>query len=218
MAPDRRIIGVDESGKGDFFGPLVVAAFLAPDHDLPKLAALGVRDGKTLSDKRVLEIDIALRDTFPHAIEIIPPETYNTSYEKIRNLNRLLAAAHARAIDRVLEKNEADLALVDQFGKTELVADALAARKQEIRLEQRFRGEEVPQVAAASILARAAFIREMKALSDQYGVDIPKGAAPQVDKAGRELVRLYGPEILSKVAKLHFKNYHRVVNPGLFSR
>ncbi len=216
MTPDLRIIGVDESGKGDFFGPLVVAAFLAPNSLLARFKALGVRDGKKISDNRVLEIDEALRQTCPHAVEIIPPALYNTTYEKIRNLNRLLADTHARAIDRVLEQDAADLAIVDQFGKTELVADALAKRGQGIKLEQRFRGEEVPQVAAASILARAAFLREMKALSNEYGVDIPKGAAPQVDKAGRELVRLYGPEVLSRVAKLHFKNYHRVVNPSLF--
>lgn len=216
MVSPRRIIGVDESGKGDFFGPLVIAACLAADSQLKELSRLGVRDGKTLSDKRVLAIDVELRKVYPHAVEVITPDLYNATYKKVRNLNRLLAAAHARAIDRVLIEHEADLAIIDQFGKPELVADALLANGQGIRLEQRFRGEEVPQVAAASIMARAAFIRSLAELSESVGLELPKGAAPKVDDAGRALVAKLGPEILPKVAKLHFKNYHRVTNPALF--
>jgi len=80
------------------------------------------------------------------------------------------------------------------------------------------RGERIIQVAAASILARAAFVREMGKLSDEYGVDIPKGAAPKVDRAGRDIVKLHGAGVLSRLAKTHFKNYQRIVNPTLFSR
>ncbi len=61
------IIGVDESGKGDFFGPLVIAALLAPDDRIPELTALGVRDSKKLTDKRMAQIDAELRRQFPHA-------------------------------------------------------------------------------------------------------------------------------------------------------
>jgi len=217
MASDLKIIGVDESGKGDFFGPLVVAAFLAPDSCLNDLREMGVRDGKTLSDKRIIEIDERLRAIYIHAVEVVAPTQYNAEYDRIRNLNKLLAAKHALVVDRILLEHDADRAVIDRFGKTELVERALAVRGRDIDLDQRFRGEAVLQVAAASILARAAFIHAMSALSDQYGLNLPKGAAPQVDRAGREFVRLHGSEVLPAVAKLHFKNYHRVVNPSLFA-
>ena len=217
MASDLSIIGVDESGKGDFFGPLVVAAFLAPDSRLNDLREMGVRDGKTLSDKRIIEIDERLRAIYVHAVEVVAPTRYNAEYDRIRNLNKLLAAKHALVVDRILSEHHADRAVIDQFGKTELVERALAAKGRDIDLDQRFRGEAILQVAAASILARAAFIRAMSALSDQYGLTLPKGAAPQVDQAGRKFVSLHGVENLPAVAKLHFKNYHRVVNPSLFA-
>ena len=217
MAPDRRIVGVDESGKGDFFGPLVVAALLVPDSDVPVLERLGVRDGKKISDKRIQVIAGDLMELYPHSVQVVSPGAYNITYDKIRNLNRLLATVHARAIDEVLAQHPADAAIIDQFGKTELVAEALAARKQGIDLEQRFRGEEILQVAGASIIARATFLRELQRLSDEYAVDLPKGAAPKVDTAGRRFVRIHGVEKLREVAKLHFKNFHRVANPGLFA-
>ncbi len=216
--PGRLVIGVDESGKGDFFGPLVVAAFLAPDSVINDLTALGVKDGKTLSDKRVLEIDVQLRRLHPYALDITPPDQYNLTYEKIRNLNHLLAAAHARAIDTLLHTHPADHVVIDQFGKADLVAGALAKHGHTIPLEQRFRAEEIPQVAAASIIARAEFLRQLGALSERFALTLPKGAAPMVDKAGRDLVRLHGADALRLTAKVHFKNFQRVVNPSLSSR
>lgn len=217
MTGNLRIIGVDESGKGDFFGPLVIAAFLASEHDKDKLAALGVRDGKKISDKRLLEIDEIIRNTYPHCIVVVHPQTYNQRYKKIKNLNKLLAEGHAEAITGVLEGNIADRIIVDQFGKPELIENALRQQGCKIELQQRFRGEEIIQVAAASILARGAFIREMDKLSEKYKSNIPRGASSIVDKAGQQLVDKFGVEILEKVSKMHFKNYNRVVNPTLFS-
>lgn len=218
MRDMRRVVGVDESGKGDFFGPLVVAAFLADDGRADDLVAMGVRDGKLIADKKILQIDELLRAEFPHEILVVEPSDYNSRYALIKNLNKLLAEGHAEVIDRLLSREKADLAISDKFGKPELVEQALAARGQEVPLRQIVRGERFVQVAAASILARAAFIREMQKLSELYGITIPKGAAAQVDEAGRVIVRKHGIETLPKLAKMHFKNYHRVVNPTLFSR
>ncbi len=216
MAGERRVVGVDESGKGDFFGPLVIAAFLSSDADLEKLAALGVRDGKLIANKRLLAIDEALRREYPHQVLVIEPETYNRRYADIRNLNKLLADGHASVIDGVLQTNEADLAISDKFGKAELIERELGRRRQHVELSQLVRGEQIPQVAAASILARAEFLRQMNKLSDLCGMELPRGAAAQVDAAGRLVVDKHGPEFLLKLAKTHFKNYHRVVNPTLF--
>ncbi len=215
MRSVHRVIGVDESGKGDFFGPLVIAAFLADDSDSALLKAIGVRDGKLISDKKILEIDKELRADYPHAVIVVDPEKYNRIYKEIKNLNKLLAEGHADAISEILLTSEAELAISDKFGKSELVENALAQRGQTISLEQLVRGESIVQVAAASILARARFMNEMHRLSDELGFDLPRGAAPKVDQAGRQLVKLHGPKILEKVGKVHFKNYHRIVNPRL---
>jgi len=218
MTSTRRVIGVDESGKGDFFGPLVIASFLSSDADLKILSDAGVRDGKGISENRLLQIDLYLRQNYQYSVTVISPHDYNRRYKKIRNLNKLLAEGHAEVIDDLSRREEADLAISDKFGKTELVESALARLGCDIDLKQMVRGEKVLQVAAASIMARAEFIRQMKDLSTEYTMEIPRGAAAHVDAAGRKLVSLFGVEVLSKVAKLHFKNYQRVVNPDLFAR
>lgn len=217
MKSVRRIIGIDESGKGDFFGPLVIASFLADEGASELLRTLGVRDGKLLSENRILQIDRALRADFPHCLVVLTPDKYNRQYEKIRNLNKLLAEGHAQAIEKILKSQSADVAISDKFGKPELIESALGARGRKIELRQIVRGEAVVQVAAASILARARFIEEMEKLSASCGIELPRGAAAHVDEAGRQLVRKHGREMLSKVAKVHFKNYQRVIHPTLFS-
>ncbi len=217
MNQNLRVIGVDESGKGDFFGPLVIGAFIASENDRDKLADMGVRDGKKISENKLLDIDERIRYSFPHCVIVIDPETYNQRYKKIKNLNKLLAEGHAEAITGVLIENEADKIIVDQFGKPELIENALLKKRCEIDLQQRFRGEEIIQVAAASIIARAAFIREIDKLSELYQTKIPRGASKIVDQAGQRLVSKYGVEVLQKVSKIHFKNFGRVMNPSLFS-
>lgn len=206
-----RVIGVDESGKGDFFGPLVIAALLASDADHDRLRSLGARDSKQVADARALAIDAMLREEFPYAVVVINPTDYNHRYQQIKNLNKMLAAGHAEVIDRLALQSGADQAISDKFGKPELIEEELAKRGQKIPLRQLTGGEAIAQVAAASILARAEFIRQMDAMSQKFAVDFPKGAAAQVDQAGRTFVRIHGAAALSEVAKLHFKNYLRVV-------
>jgi len=215
MSEPNRIVGVDESGKGDFFGSLVIASFLADKKDESLLKKLGVRDGKLIANKKILVIDETLREDFAHAVVIIEPSKYNSMYKEIKNLNVLLAEGHAEAIETISADNEVDLAISDKFGKSELIENALRKRQCSVTLKQLVRGEAIIQVAAASILARAAFLREMDRLSDEVDFVLPRGAAPQVDSLGRELVEVKGVEVLEKVAKLHFKNYYRIVNPRL---
>jgi ribonuclease HIII len=218
MPQSRRVIGVDETGKGDFFGPLVVAAFLASDDDIPKLQELGVRDSKTLSDARIATIADHLRERFPNVVLVCTPEQYNQRYSIIKNLNILLAEEHAEAISRILHNEPADLAISDKFGKPELIERELKKRKSKIAMQQITGGERIPQVAAASILARAEFVHQMEQFSKQFDMEIPKGAAAHVDEAGRRLVARYGADVLKKVAKIHFKNYGRALANTLISR
>lgn len=217
MTDKRRVIGVDEAGKGDFFGPLVVAAFLASDDSLDRLIAMGVRDSKLIANKKLLTIDEQLRAEYPHFVAVLAPPEYNQQHQQCKNLNLMLADQHASVIDELNGNGRADLAISDKFGKTSLIENALASRKCMIPLKQVVRGESIRQVAAASILARAEFIRQIDQLSAQYDATIPRGAGSIVDEAGRKLVRQHGPEILNDIAKVHFKNYGRVVNTSLFA-
>lgn len=204
-------IGTDESGKGDFFGPLVVAAFFMPEGHEGALRELGVKDSKRTSDARCREIAEVLKRGYVHSIVSVGPEKYNALYEKLRNLNRILAWAHARAIENILERVPAGRAVTDQFGDERFVREALLKKGRAIDLVQMPRAEEDPAVAAASILARAEFLARLHFLARDVGADLPKGASAIVEAAAVKLVRDKGPGILDKVAKTHFKTTARVL-------
>lgn len=196
-------IGVDESGKGDYFGPLVVAAcYVSPEIE-PLL--FGVKDSKTLTDKKATELAGEIRRVCPHEVLVVMPPKYNELYEKIRNLNRLLEWAHAKVIEEVLKKQPCDLAISDQFADPRGLLAKLKAKELSIVLESRVRAESDLAVAAASVLARAEFIRRLNQLGRECGIPLPKGAGPPVLSAGRRFVHELGSERLKEVAKLHFK-------------
>ena len=206
-------IGSDESGKGDYFGPLVIAAaFVTPEIE-PDLKLMEVRDSKRISDGRVLELARDLRQVCKHSIVAIGPQRYNELYDKIRNLNRLLAWGHARALENLLEQVNCELAIADQFGDERFILNALLEKGKRIRLVQRPKAEEDLAVAAASILARAEFLTRLKRLSDEVGTSLPKGASPAVELAARMVVKKHGRERLSTIAKLHFKTTLAVLAP-----
>jgi len=198
-------IGSDESGKGDYFGPLVIAAAFVTREIEPDLKLMEVRDSKKISDGRVLELARDLRQVCKHSIVAIGPQRYNELYEKIRNLNKLLAWGHARALENLLEQVNCDLAIADQFGDERFILNALLEKGKRIRLVQRPKAEEDLAVAAASILARAEFLTRLRRLSDEVGTSLPKGASPSVELAARMVVKKHGRERLSTIAKMHFK-------------
>ncbi len=205
------ILGVDESGKGDFFGPLVIAGVLCNEEEAAKLTATGVRDSKKISDGKILELSQWISSNFIHSLVVIGPEKYNQLYSRIRNLNRLLAWGHSRVIENIAQEHEVELAISDKFGKTDYIEHALMEKGKQIKLKQEVRAEAIAQVAAASILARAGFIKNMEKLSSLYAMTLPKGAGDIVDKAARQFVSKYGREALDKVAKIHFKNYQKAI-------
>jgi ribonuclease HIII len=143
-------IGQDESGKGDFFGPLCIAAVCAGNERVQELVALGVRDSKSLSEQRIATLATAIRRQFPHSIVCISPERYNQLYDQFQNLNRLLAWGHATAAAELLAEQPVKLIVIDQFAAPQLVERALAAKKINICVHQRPRAESDPVVAAAS--------------------------------------------------------------------
>jgi len=199
-------IGTDESGKGDYFGPLVVAAVWIDAPMAELLVGGGVRDSKKVSDSRAAQLARDIKGLAPHTIVVIGPEKYNELYEKMRNLNRLLAWAHARAIENLLEKAACDTVVADKFGDEKYIQHALMERGRNVRLIQRVRAESDIAVAAASILARAEFLRRLADLSEKIGVKLHKGASPLVDEIGARIVRTGSEDQLRTVAKWHFKN------------
>lgn len=203
-------IGLDESGKGDYFGPLVVAGVHVTPALAERLRGLGVRDSKRISDSRILNLESAIRPMVHHAIVAIGPKRYNELYEKMRNLNRLLAWAHARTLENLLSEVDCPRAIADQFGDEQWIQNALMEKGKRIVLEQRPRAEEDVAVAAASILARAEFLRRLSQLSEEYRLSLPKGASEAVQETARQLVQRHPSrkeqtEILRKVAKWHFR-------------
>jgi ribonuclease HIII len=204
-------IGIDESGKGDYFGPLVIAAVFVDATTQSELTLMQVRDSKKISDGRILDMSSDIRTICPHSIIVIGPQRYNELYAKIRNLNRLLAWGHAKALETLLENVSCGRAIADQFGDERLILNALQEKGRTITLEQRHKAESDLAVAAASIVARAEFLLRLQRLSDEIGTTLPKGASPAVELAGRMIVKKHGEERLESVAKLHFKTTQAVL-------
>jgi len=199
-------IGLDESGKGDYFGPLVIGAVFVDEQTEDKLITLGVRDSKLLSDNRILAMAEQIKALCPHFVVPIEPKRYNELYAKVKNLNQLLAWGHTWTLENMLEKVPCDLAVVDKFGDESYLRTVLKEKGRQITVIQQTHAEADIAVAASSILARAKFVQQMEQLSKKVGKTLPKGASdPSIVVIGRELVAEYGKDILVETAKLHFK-------------
>lgn len=200
--------GVDESGKGDFFGPLVIAGVYV-DADLARrFREAGVQDSKAIgSDRRIRDLAAAIRDSgAPHSVVTVAPPRYNELYRKMGNLNRLLAWGHARIIENLCEaRPDCPRALSDKFADSRLIERALMEKGRKIQLDQRTKAESDFAVAAASILAREKFIGWLDHAGTAAGVKLPRGASAAVKAAARELVAKLGPDALENHAKTHFK-------------
>ena len=198
-------IGIDESGKGDFFGPLCIAGVFAGEKEVLKLKEFGVKDSKTLSASSIDTIAAKLQQSCVHHIVKINPLKYNELIEKFGNLNRLLAWGHATVIEQLVLQTGCKRVIIDQFADEHVVLTALKRKKMELDLTQRHRGEEDPVIAAASILARWAFTQSIAKLEHEFKQPFPKGASQKTILAGQQFAKNYGRENLKQVAKIHFK-------------
>jgi ribonuclease HIII len=201
------VVGLDEAGKGDYFGPLVVAAVAGSHSDLSRL---GVADSKTVADKRAVALAAQIHTQFPVEVVTVYPERYNGLYLQMKNLNRLLAWCHARALENLLGRVDVGTVIADQFAAPEVLERALQERGREVRLIQLHRAEAHATVAAASLVARGEFLTRLSGLAQKFGVDLPKGAGPPVDAAGRTIWQRGGIDLLRQVAKLHFKTTQKI--------
>jgi ribonuclease HIII len=207
----RPRIGVDESGKGDYFGPLCVAGVMADETTFPILMKIGVRDSKTLSDEQVKKMAQAIVTSVPNYIISLRPKKYNELYASFKNLNSLLAWGHATVIEHLAVHTKAPLAIIDKFAHESVVERALQKKGTSIKLEQRVRGEADIVVAAASIVARWAFLEGLVQTGKHLNVSLPKGASRHVVDTAKRLAREYGTSILDEIAKVHFKITKEIV-------
>lgn len=209
--------GIDESGKGDFFGPLVIAGVNVTEETGKALKALGVCDSKKItSDKKIASLALEIKKCVGKenfAIVHFKMETYNRLYERFGNLNRMLAWGHATVIEKLLEQNpRIPRMLSDQFADPSLINRALMERGREIIVEQRTKAESDIAVAAASILARDRFVSCVALLEQETGFTLPKGAGPGVKAVGSEILRKSGVDGLRRCCKNHFKTFEELVN------
>lgn len=209
--------GSDESGKGDFFGSLVVAAVVVDNTTADKLYKAGVKDCKLLTDKKILELeDIIKNNVVDCSVLELKPNVYNLRYAQVvaqgGKLNQLLGLGHIAALTQVLERNsECHSVLIDQFTTSTVNIRTLKQRFPSCDIKQQPKAESNLAVAAASVLARARFLRTMTELSKQAGeITLPKGGSAQATDCARRLAKKYGKDELRNYVKLHFANYKRV--------
>jgi ribonuclease HIII len=206
--------GVDESGKGDFFGPLVIAGVFTDRAIARAFLQNGIQDSKRIgSDARIRALAKVIRTTpgVVFDVVLIGPERYNDLYEKFANLNRLLGWGHARVIENLLAKRpDCPRALSDKFADAQVIEQALLQHGGAIKLEQRTRAESDLAVAAASILAREAFIDWLERTGKRIGLQLPRGVSAPAKEAARQIAERDGPEALRRYAKTHFRTAHEV--------
>jgi ribonuclease HIII len=210
----RPHFGIDESGKGDFFGPLVIAGVYVDAGIARKLVDEGVQDSKRIgSDARIRALAGSIRKNTNglNNVVLIGPEKYNELYQSFGNLNSLLGWGHARVIENLLAKKpDCPRSLSDQFADARVIERSLLAHGQKIQIEQRPRAESDVAVAAASILAREGFIDWLEKRGKKLSLRLGRGVSASVKEAARKLVETNGPEALREVAKVHFRTAHEI--------
>ena len=210
--PDYPYIGTDESGKGDYFGSLVIAGVYITPREGNILRSLEIRDSKELSDQQVIQLTSKIKSIkeIIYDLIVISPEKYNQLYEKMGNLNRLMGWAHAKVIENILERCNATEAISDKFGNEKIILEALQTRGQQINLTQITKAEKFTAVATASILARNAVIEWFNIQSKKLKIQILKGSSEEVEKVAKKIFENYGEDTLKKLVKLHFKTSKKI--------
>jgi ribonuclease HIII len=213
LSEPENYVGTDESGKGDYFGPLVIAGVFVDNESIAALKKTGVRDSKEIkSDTTINTISKEIKKIAGnrYSIVVIFPEKYNELYNNFRNVNRLLGWGHAKVLENILNKQEAAEAISDKFGDESFIRNSLQEKGKKIILHQLTKAERYTAVAAASILARDKFNEWFEVKNKELNFQLPKGASNQVEKAAKELKMLYGEEFLKRIAKLHFKTSKKI--------
>lgn len=207
-----KVIGSDEVGTGDFFGPVVVCAAYVKPTDYPFLEELNVRDSKKMSDAEIRTVGKLLIDKIPHHVLVTNNIKYNELIQKGFNLNKIKAYLHNHAIKKLKEKyNDYQKIIIDEFCSEKNYYSYLVNETSVSDITFLTQAESIHQsVAVAAIIARYKFLIEFDQLSKDIGIILPKGASAGVDAIAKVIFLKYGIEIFEKIAKLNFKNYQKI--------
>lgn len=209
MTDFARVV-ISVAGKDDYFGPLVVSAIYIDAWIEAQLVMIGVRD--TLSDEQTILAAQKIRDIAPFAVVTIGNKNYNEAFAKIRDADKLLAWSYARVIEQICEKTPCHSVVASNFGDETIIQNVLTKKNQRVTLQQSPDPNEIG-VAAASLLARAEFLRRLAQLSTQVGITLPEGASnTSINIVEREIVAKNGQSVLSEIAKLHVKAHEKILN------
>jgi ribonuclease HIII len=207
--------GLDESGKGDFFGPVIAATVIADRTAIEGWIKAGVKDSKKIAEPQIMKLDAIIRATRGVVVRTCfcgMPKYNELMARPGANLNRLLAWQHATALDQALAEKRVPWGLLDQFSEQPLAQRELAKKGvKDFDLRMRTKAEEDPVVAAASVVARAEFVRQMHLLSQRFGEKLQKGASAAVKVQGAKIIEKFGARALGDFAKLHFRTAYEVV-------
>ncbi len=217
---NANVVGSDEVGTGDYFGPIVVTACYVTQKDIPYLEELGVGDSKKIDDSKILKIAPEIAKKIPYKSVIVSNQEYNEKYNKNTNMNQMKAILHNKVLYELMEtvKPEMDYIIVDEFAKENRYYEYLKGQNQIQRgITFLTKAEDIsPAVAAASIISRYLFLKEFDKICDEIHIPLPKGAGKDVDKMGEEVVEKYGEEKLKEIAKVNFKNTDRILHTLIY--
>lgn len=207
-------IGSDEVGTGDYFGPIVVTASYVDIKDKFMLEELGIRDSKKITDEKIKDIVPKIINKIPHTTFILYPSDYNE--KGITNMNKIKAILHNKVLYNLIHKDNYDYKkiVVDQFVYPQKYYEHLAGTNNLVKdiTFTTHAEDKCLSVAVSSIISRFVFLKEMDKLSNEIGVNLPKGAGINVDDVGKNLIDKFGFDILKKYAKLNFKNTDKIKN------
>lgn len=206
-------IGSDEVGTGDYFGPIVVTATFVAKENIPFLEELGVKDSKKMTDDKILEVVPKIIKTIPYESIILSNKEYNEKYNSDINMNKIKAILHNKALMTIKNKEQNyDYIVVDQFAEPYVYFNYLKTSSNVIRnITFMTKAEDkCLSVACASIISRYIFLKEFDKLSKNLGMNLLKGASDKVDEQGLTIVKKYGIDKLSEIAKLNFKNTEKI--------
>ncbi|MFC4403721.1 ribonuclease HIII [Gracilibacillus xinjiangensis] len=209
-------IGTDEAGTGDYFGPITVSAVFVSEDQIDYLKKLGITDSKALTDDRIRSLAKEIvRAEIPYTLLTMDNAKYNRLQEKGWNQGKMKAMLHHYAIEKLMVKiDEEQPVLIDQFCQPSVYMKYIGTEGGELRPDTFFMTKaesHSTSVAAASILARAKFVKEMDLLSQRFGVTIPKGASAKVDETAAYLIKKRGRDVLKDAAKIHFANTEKAM-------
>ncbi|XMB72528.1 ribonuclease HIII [Mycoplasmatota bacterium WC30] len=211
---NKNVIGSDEVGTGDFFGPVVVCAAYVTKSDNDFMEELNIRDSKGLSDAQIITLAPKLIEHFTHHVLVLNPEKFNSLTSEGYNLNKIKAYLHNHAIKKMVQNcPNYNYVILDQFCSPKNYFEYLKTETVFDKIQFHTKGESVHKaVAIASIIARYKFLLEMDKLSENISITLPKGSGAPTDAIGKVIYLKYGEEIFSKIAKINFKNFNKITN------